>query len=36
MRGLHLRKEREDSGLFLAEGLKIVTEAIELGHAPRS
>jgi TrmH family RNA methyltransferase len=35
VRGLHLRKEREDSGLFLAEGLKIVIEAIDLGHAPR-
>ena len=35
VRALHLRKEREESGLFLAEGLKIVTEAIELGHAPR-
>ena len=34
-RGLHLRKAREASGLFLAEGLKIVTEAVELGHAPR-
>ena len=34
-RALHLRKGREASGLFLAEGLKIVTEAIELGHAPR-
>jgi TrmH family RNA methyltransferase len=35
VRGLHLRKEREESGLFLAEGLKIVTEAVELGHAPK-
>ena len=35
VRALHLRKEREQSGLFLAEGLKIVTEAVELGHAPR-
>ncbi|MGZ5985427.1 MAG: TrmH family RNA methyltransferase, partial [Caulobacteraceae bacterium] len=35
VRGLHLRKEREESGLFLAEGLKIVIEAIDLGHAPR-
>ncbi len=34
-RGLHLRKDREASGLFLAEGLKIVTEAVDLGHAPR-
>jgi RNA methyltransferase, TrmH family len=35
VRALHMRKEREDSGLFLAEGLKIVIEAIDLGHAPR-
>jgi len=34
-RGLHLRKEREDSGLFLAEGMKIAAEAVELGHAPK-
>ncbi len=34
-RGLNLRKEREASGLFLAEGLKIVGEAVDLGHAPR-
>jgi TrmH family RNA methyltransferase len=35
VRALHMRKEREETGLFLAEGLKIVTEAIELGHAPK-
>jgi len=35
VRGLHLRKEREESGLFLAEGLKLVIEAIDLGRAPR-
>lgn len=35
VRALHMRKEREDSGLFLAEGLKIVIEAVDLGHAPR-
>jgi TrmH family RNA methyltransferase len=34
VRALHLRKEREESGRFLAEGLKIVIEAIDLGHAP--
>jgi TrmH family RNA methyltransferase len=33
-RGLHLRKDREESGLFLAEGLKIVAEAFELGRTP--
>lgn len=35
VRALHLRKEREETGLFVAEGLKIVTEAVELNHAPR-
>jgi TrmH family RNA methyltransferase len=35
VRALHLRKEREESGLFLAEGLKLVGEALELGHTPR-
>jgi len=34
-RGLHLRKEREASGQFLAEGLKIAAEAMDLGRAPR-
>ena len=34
-RALHLRKEREETGLFLAEGLKIITEAVELGRQPR-
>jgi TrmH family RNA methyltransferase len=35
VRALHMRKAREESGRFLAEGLKIVAEAVELGHAPR-
>ena len=35
VRALHLRKQREETGLFLAEGLKIITEAVELGHAPK-
>jgi TrmH family RNA methyltransferase len=35
VRGLHLRKEREESGLFLAEGLKIVAEGFELGRTPK-
>ncbi len=35
VRALHLRKGREESGQFLAEGLKIVTEAVELGRPPR-
>ncbi|HEY2708533.1 MAG TPA: RNA methyltransferase [Caulobacteraceae bacterium] len=30
-----MRKAREETGQFLAEGLKIVTEAVELGRAPR-
>jgi TrmH family RNA methyltransferase len=34
VRALHLRKERDETGLFVAEGLKIVTEAVELGSAP--
>ncbi len=36
VRALHLRKEREASGRFLAEGLKIVAEAVDLGRAPRA
>jgi TrmH family RNA methyltransferase len=36
VRALHLRKDREQTGQFLAEGLKIVTEAVELGRAPRT
>ncbi len=35
VRALHLRKERDATGLFLAEGLKAVTEGVELGRAPR-
>jgi RNA methyltransferase, TrmH family len=35
VRALHLRKERDETGLFVAEGLKIVTEAVELGAAPK-
>jgi RNA methyltransferase, TrmH family len=35
VRALHLRKAREETARFLAEGLKIVTEAVELGCAPR-
>jgi TrmH family RNA methyltransferase len=35
VRGLHLRKAREASGLFLAEGLKIAAEAVDCGRAPR-
>src|SRR5438445_317673 len=35
VRALHLRKERDETGLFVAEGLKAVTEGIETGHAPK-
>jgi TrmH family RNA methyltransferase len=35
VRALHMRKERDETHLFLAEGLKIVTEAVELGYAPK-
>jgi len=35
VRALHLRKERDESGLFLAEGLKLIGEALDLGHSPR-
>jgi TrmH family RNA methyltransferase len=35
VRALHLRKEREESGLFLSEGLKLVGEAFDLGYVPR-
>jgi TrmH family RNA methyltransferase len=35
VRALHMRKEREETGLFLAEGLKIVIEALDAGRAPK-
>ena len=35
VRGLHLRKDREQTGLFLAEGLKIAAEAVDCGRTPR-
>ncbi len=35
-RALHMKKAREETGQFLAEGLKIVTEAVELGRAPHT
>ncbi len=34
LRALHERKYRRKSGLFLAEGMRIVMEAIELGWTP--
>ena len=36
VRALHMRKAREETGLFLVEGLKSVTEAIALGRTPRT
>ena len=36
VRALHMRKARNETGLFLTEGLKFVTEAIEVGRAPRT
>lgn len=35
VRALHLRKARDETGLFVAEGLKNVTEGVEQGHSPR-
>ena len=34
VRALHLRKGRDETGQFLAEGLKLVIEAIDLGRIP--
>ncbi len=36
VRALHMRKERDATGLFLAEGLKFIGEAIDQGHIPRT
>ncbi len=36
LRGLHQKKERTESGLFLAEGLKLVTDALEEGWPIRT
>ncbi len=36
LRGLHMKKERAESGLFLAEGLKLVTDALEEGWPIRT
>jgi TrmH family RNA methyltransferase len=35
VRALHLRKDRDETGLFLAEGLKHVIEGVDTGHAPK-
>jgi RNA methyltransferase, TrmH family len=34
LRSLHEKKHRQSEGLFLAEGLRILTEALEAGYAP--
>ncbi len=34
VRALHMRKEREATGLFLAEGLKFIGEALDQGRIP--
>lgn len=36
VRALHMRKEREATGLFLAEGLKFIGEALDQGHIPKT
>ena len=36
LRSLHERKRRRQAGLFLAEGTRIVTEALELGWVPET
>ena len=35
VRALHMRKAREESGQFVAEGLKFVIEAVDQGFAPQ-
>ena len=35
LRALHERKFRRQTGLFLAEGMRIITEACQLGHPPQ-
>lgn len=35
VRALHMRKDRDETGLFLAEGLKHVIEGVDTGHAPK-
>lgn len=35
IRALHMRKARDESGRFLAEGLKFIGEALDQGRAPR-
>lgn len=35
VRALHMRKARDETGLFVAEGLKNVIEGVDTGHAPQ-
>lgn len=35
IRALHMRKERDATGTFLAEGLKIIIEALDQGQVPK-
>jgi len=35
VRALHTRRERQETGLFLVEGLRSVAEAVSLGRRPR-
>lgn len=35
VRALHMKKAREETGTFLAEGLKFIGEALDLGQTPR-
>src|SRR5690606_34816488 len=35
VRALHMRKARETTGRFLAEGLKFIGEALDQGRAPK-
>ncbi|MDZ4364105.1 TrmH family RNA methyltransferase, partial [Brevundimonas sp.] len=35
VRALHMRKERETTGRFLAEGLKFIGEALDQGRSPK-
>ena len=36
LRSLHLKKHRDETGLFLAEGGRTLIEAFELGHRPHA
>ncbi|HWE98559.1 MAG TPA: RNA methyltransferase [Caulobacteraceae bacterium] len=35
VRALHQRKDRQESGLFLVEGLRSISEAVDLGRRPK-